>query len=164
MDVRSLEILPLQSIRFFYLPWFVFSWVRWKFIIIMEIKSSQPSGSILSISWLFPTKEALARWPLVTAPRYTNNYTQQISLQMRQIIYGQDQRVNRHRFDGVDPVVLYPLDIYYYCIYALDPSPQWMWWGERPHLLTSLLFHLLLSCWILHWFTTFGGLMCDIVL
>ena len=43
---------------------------------------------------------------------------------MREIIYGQDQRVNRHRFDGVDPVVLYPLDIYCYCIYALDLSPQ----------------------------------------
>ncbi|CAH3162232.1 unnamed protein product [Porites evermanni] len=26
---------------------------------------------------------------------------------MREIIYGQDQRVNRHRFDGVDPVVLW---------------------------------------------------------
>ena len=78
---------------------------------IMEIKSNQPSGSILSIFWLFPKKEALARWPLVTALSYTN-YTQQISLQMREIIYGQDQRVNRHRFDGVDPVVLYPFNIY----------------------------------------------------
>ena len=77
----------------------------------MEIKSNQPSGSILSISWLFPKKEALARWPLVTALSYTN-YTQQISLQVREIIYGQDQRVNRHRFDGVDPVVLYPFNIY----------------------------------------------------
>lgn len=77
----------------------------------MEIKSNQPSGSILSISWLFPKKEALARSPLVTALSYTN-YTQQISLQMREIIYGQDQRVNRRRFDGVDPVVLYPLSIY----------------------------------------------------
>ena len=93
-----------------------FSWVRWKFKIIMEIKSNQPSGSILSISWLFPKKEALAlRWPLVTALSYTN-YARQISLQMREIIYGQDQRVNRRRFDGVDPVVLYPFNIYYYCI------------------------------------------------
>jgi len=131
-----------------------FSWVRWKFKIILEIKSSQPSGSILSISWLFP---------LVTAPSYTN-YTQQMSFQMREIIYGKDQRVNRHRFDGVDPVVLYPFDIHYYCMYALELCPQWMWWGEQPHLLTSLLFHLLLSCWILHSFTTLGGLMCDIVL
>lgn len=98
------------------------SWVRWKFKIIMEFKSSQPSGSILSISWLFHKKEALARWPLVTALSYTN-YTRQISLQMREIIYGKDQRVNRHRFDGVDPVVLYPLDIHYYCIYALEICP-----------------------------------------
>ena len=140
-----------------------FSWVRWKFKIIVEIKSSQPSGPIWSISWLFPKKDALARWLLVTAPSYTN-YTQQISLQMREIIYGQDQRVNHHRFDGVDPVVLYPLDIYSYCIYALNLSPQWMWWGEwRPLLLTSLLLRLLLSSWILHSFTTLGGLMCVII-
>lgn len=127
----------------------------------MKIENTGNHG-ILSISWLFPKKEALARWPLVTALSYTN-YTQQISLQMREIIYGQDQRVNRHKFDGVDPVVLYPLDIYCYCIYALDLSPQWMWWGEWPHLLTSLLFHLLLSCWILYSFTTLGSLMCDIL-
>ena len=33
-----------------------------------------------------------------------------ICFQMREVIYSRDQRVNRHKFDGVDPVVLYPLD------------------------------------------------------
>ena len=27
---------------------------------------------------------------------------------MREVIYSKDLRVNRHKFDGVDPVVLYP--------------------------------------------------------
>ena len=31
--------------------------------------------------------------------------------QMREVIYSRDQRVNRHKFDGVDPIVLYPFII-----------------------------------------------------
>ena len=33
------------------------------------------------------------------------------SFQMREVIYSRDQRVNRHKFDGVDPIVLYPFII-----------------------------------------------------
>ena len=40
----------------------------------MKIENTGNHG-ILSISWLFPKKEALARWPLVTALSYTNKIT-----------------------------------------------------------------------------------------
>ena len=40
--------------------------------------------------------------------------TDLLCLQMREIIYSRDHRVNRHKFDGVDPVVLYLLNFVCY--------------------------------------------------
>ena len=34
---------------------------------------------------------------------------------MREVIYSKDLRVNRHKFDGVDPVVLYPFRLCLLC-------------------------------------------------
>ena len=39
---------------------------------------------------------------------------------MREVIYGKDQRVNRHRFDGVDPVILYPFKLHMFLIDVLS--------------------------------------------
>lgn len=40
---------------------------------------------------------------------------------MREIIYSRDYRVNRHKFDGVDPVVLYPLNVFVSLYLAAEP-------------------------------------------
>ena len=43
---------------------------------------------------------------------------------MREIIYSRDHRVNRHKFDGVDPVVLYPLNMFVSLYLAAEKKAQ----------------------------------------
>lgn len=108
-----------------------------------------------------------------------------LCLQMREIIYSRDHRVNRHKFDGVDPVVLYPLDmfvslylaaepvvllviIFFCCIYEKEawcPGQCTHLWIKCPGLSPGLDRHLTLTVpWCTkgyqHLFNA-GGLSCN---